>query len=134
MGYPDELRLRPTNVDLLKRIAQISQGRYAPRAEEVFAPTTRTARRATPLWPYLLAVALLIFVVDVALRRIDFSLLTGRIRKQVPLLGAKPLIVQLSRFRDRASVHLRVDETSMQGLAMRDQIHDRLRPVVRRRF
>lgn len=88
VGYPDELRLRPTNVDLLKRIAQISQGRYAPRAEEVFAPTARTARRATPLWPYLLAVALLIFVVDVALRRIDFTLLTGRIRKQVPLLGA----------------------------------------------
>ena len=38
----------------------------------------RTASRPVPLWPYLLIAAALVFVVDVALRRIDVDLLLGR--------------------------------------------------------
>jgi len=75
VGYPDELRLRPTNQDLLQSIARASGGQYDPKPEAIFAPTEQTALRATPLWPYLLMAAALIFVVDVALRRIDLTLL-----------------------------------------------------------
>ena len=35
----------------------------------------------TSLWPYLVMLAAMIFIADVALRRIDFSLLLGRFRK-----------------------------------------------------
>ncbi len=80
VGYPDELRLRPTNEELLRRLAEASGGRYQPRPQDVFAPSERTVARATPLWPYLTAAALLLFVLDVALRRIDFSLLRPRRR------------------------------------------------------
>lgn len=81
VGYPDELRLRPTNNDLLKTIARVSGGTYDPSASAIFAATDRTARRATPLWPYLITIAALVFLTDVALRRIDFSLVFGTFSK-----------------------------------------------------
>ncbi len=89
VGYPDELRLHPTNTELLKTIASITGGRFNPSPESLFQsdpdPTEtqssgqqlsapRTAQRTTPLWPYLVTVAMLLFLLDVALRRIDFSL------------------------------------------------------------
>ena len=78
VGYPEELRLRPTNNDLLKSVARVSGGIYDPSAESIFAPSDQVTRRATPLWPYLLAAAALVFTLDVALRRIDFTLIGGR--------------------------------------------------------
>ena len=89
VGYPDELRLRPTNTELLQSLATATGGRFDPRPEDLFvtsgasqtqnggAPVdsnSRTVQRTTPLWPYLVTAALLLFVLDVALRRIDFSL------------------------------------------------------------
>jgi Mg-chelatase subunit ChlD len=77
VGYPDELRLRPTNEELLQAIAQASGGQYDPEPETIFEPTDRTAARPTLLWPYLVTVAALLFLLDVALRRIDFALVLG---------------------------------------------------------
>ena len=37
------------------------------------SPPARTARLPLPLWPYLLMLALVIFILDVALRRIDLG-------------------------------------------------------------
>lgn len=81
VGYPDELRLRPTNEELLKQIAGTSGGRYKPDPESVFNPGDQTARRATPLWPWLVTIAALLFLFDVALRRIDFSLVFDGLRR-----------------------------------------------------
>ena len=78
VGYPEELRLRPTNTDLLKSVARVSGGVFDPPAESIFAPNDKLALRATPLWPYLLIAAALVFVLDVALRRIDFTLIGAR--------------------------------------------------------
>lgn len=86
VGYPDELRLHPTNNELLKSLAESTGGRFDPKPEELFATVSgtvsqnsagsveRTVQRTTPLWPYLATAALLLLVLDVALRRIDFSL------------------------------------------------------------
>jgi Mg-chelatase subunit ChlD len=81
VGYADELRLRPTNTELLHAIAQVSGGQYDPAPEALFAPTERTAPRGTPLWPYLIMAAAALFLIDVALRRIDFSLVLDRFRR-----------------------------------------------------
>jgi Mg-chelatase subunit ChlD len=78
VGYADELRLRPTNEALLKSIATVTGGVYQPAAASLFAPTDRTAQRPTPLWPYLVTLAALLLVLDVALRRIDLSLISLR--------------------------------------------------------
>lgn len=87
VGYPDELRLHPTNEDLLKTLASTSGGRFSPAPDEIFPTDTgdrqsegqpvvrpRTVQRTTPLWPPLVTIASLLFLLDVALRRIDFSL------------------------------------------------------------
>ena len=80
VGYPDELRLRPTNEELLQSIARVSGGAYDPKPDAVFAPSQATASRATSLWPYLTTLAMLIFLIDVALRRIDFSVVLPKRR------------------------------------------------------
>jgi hypothetical protein len=82
VGYPDELRLRPTNETLLQEIADATGGRYNPTIEDLFAPSERTVQRRLALWPYLLMAALGLFVVDVFLRRIDLS--TQTFRRKTP--------------------------------------------------
>ncbi len=74
VGYPNELRLGPPDEDLMRRIASVSGGRFNPTPAQIFEPTALRARQVTPLWPYLLSAALVLFLFDVALRRIDFSL------------------------------------------------------------
>ena len=73
VGYPDELRLKPTNNDLLERVAVSTGGLFNPKAEELFAwQDDRTAWKAEALWPYLVTAAAFLFVLDVLLRRVDF--------------------------------------------------------------
>jgi uncharacterized membrane protein len=74
VGYSDELRIRPTNETLLRSIAETSGGTYAPDPATLFERSDQIANRPTPLWPHLLSAALILFIADVALRRIDFSL------------------------------------------------------------
>jgi hypothetical protein len=85
VGYPDELRLRPTNTELLRSIAGATGGRFAVPPEAVFDPPERTAPRAVPLWPYLATAAAFLFVLDVALRRIDLTLLLARRQVALPV-------------------------------------------------
>lgn len=73
VGYPDELRLRPTDNETLQRIAEVSGGSFRPEADELLDKDGRKARRGIPLWPYLLMTALGLFIADVGLRRIEFK-------------------------------------------------------------
>lgn len=74
VGYSDELRIQPTNETMLKEVARISGGEFNPSAGQLLERSAGWATRPTPLWPWLLSVAGLILVLDVALRRIDFAL------------------------------------------------------------
>ncbi len=78
VGYPDELRLRPTNTGPapVGRAGSRAAG-STRRPRRVFAAAANCRPRATPLWPYLVAAAALLFVADVALRRIDLARLAG---------------------------------------------------------
>ena len=74
VGYNDELRIQATNDALLREISTISGGRFNPSAKDIFdRPGIRTTR-PTELWPWLLTFSALLLVLDVALRRIDFTL------------------------------------------------------------
>ncbi|MGD0900110.1 MAG: VWA domain-containing protein [Thermoguttaceae bacterium] len=67
--YPDELRVRPVNVELLRAIAQRTGGRYDPTPAEAMAPSGRTVPRTFRLWPWILGAVLLGLVLDVAVKR-----------------------------------------------------------------
>ncbi len=71
VGYPDELRLRPTDTETLKRIAEVSGGGFEPTPTQLMEKDDRTARQGVPLWPYLLMTALGLYIADVGLRRIE---------------------------------------------------------------
>ena len=74
VGYPDELRLGPPDENLMKKIAEVSGGKYCPTVKELFANNDRVAQNVLLLWPYLLITALCLFLVDVLFRRLDVSL------------------------------------------------------------
>ncbi|MFN3193208.1 MAG: VWA domain-containing protein [Aureliella sp.] len=74
VGYPDELRLGPVETDLLKKVAETSGGKFEPTVDEIFEVGEDEAEDIMALWPYLLSAALGLFLVDVLLRRVDFSL------------------------------------------------------------
>lgn len=78
VGYSDELRLRSTNKDVLQAIARTSGGVFDPDPQKVFEPAeNEMASSATPLWPWLLTIAAAIFVLDVALRRLEMTNIFG---------------------------------------------------------
>ncbi len=74
VGYPEELRFGPANESLLKQIAEVSGGLINPSPEEVFQHSPRGSWIPIPLWPYLLAVAIVLWIIDVAFRRLDLSI------------------------------------------------------------
>ncbi len=73
-GYPDEFRIAPPNTKLLSSLAQATAATDNITPDHVFDPPATTAQDAKPLWPWLTAAAVLLFILDVALRRIDFTL------------------------------------------------------------
>jgi hypothetical protein len=83
------LRIRPADEKLLEGVARASGGVFRPEPEAVFSQDERTASQPLPLWPYLVMVAALLFVADVALRRIDFDLLLGRSRPPMKMVLSK---------------------------------------------
>jgi len=89
VNYDDELRIKPTDAALLEAVAKSSGGAYKPDPAAVFAPDDRTASRPVPLWPYLVIAAAVLFLADVALRRIDFDLIFGRSRPPMKMVMAK---------------------------------------------
>ncbi len=73
VDYPDELRLGPTDRELLRAVAAASGGRDEPKPAELFAPDERTVPRTTLLWPYLLMAAAVALILDLGVRRLGWS-------------------------------------------------------------
>ncbi len=73
--YAAEFRLHPDGVNhpLLKAVARATGGSYDPKPEEIFADDGRRVDRVEELWTYLLMAALVLFVIDVVLRRMRFG-------------------------------------------------------------
>ena len=72
-GYPDELRTRPTHTALLKSIAKTTGGTFAATPADVVQQGEDSVPRSAPLWPLLLAIAALLLLVDVSLKRLGTS-------------------------------------------------------------
>jgi uncharacterized membrane protein len=77
--YPqsDELRARPADVAMLKALSEGTGGRFAAKAEEIFAPSSDGGMTATPLWAAFAGAALLVFLLEIVVRRAPWSVLDG---------------------------------------------------------
>ncbi len=69
-SYPDEYHFYPPNTDLLRAVSSETKGIFQPKPEDIFNANGETTALPIPLWPYLGAIALLLYVTDVFLRRL----------------------------------------------------------------
>jgi uncharacterized membrane protein len=72
-GYAREFTLSDPNDDLASAIALTTDGRVDPPPAEAFELSPHRGSATTELWPLLAAIALGLFMLDVALRRIVVS-------------------------------------------------------------
>jgi uncharacterized membrane protein len=73
-SYPDEYRLLPANLPLLRTLSEQTGGVFAPRAEEIFTLRGDSGVTHTPLWPHCAGAALLLFLLDILVRRAPWRL------------------------------------------------------------
>jgi uncharacterized protein YegL len=69
-SYPDEYHFYPPNTEMLRSISAETKGRFQPRTEDIFDAGGETTALPTPLWPYFAAIALVLYLTDVLLRRL----------------------------------------------------------------
>ncbi|MGH8767984.1 MAG: VWA domain-containing protein [Burkholderiales bacterium] len=68
-AYPDEYRALPPNLELLRTLAEETGGKLAPSIAEVFAHNGDHSRVSRTLWPWLAVLALLLYLLNIAVRR-----------------------------------------------------------------
>lgn len=73
VDYSPEYRDNGTNMALLQKLAQMTSGRVLASADQAFQHDMQGASGQINLWLWLLLVALLLFLADVAVRRLRLS-------------------------------------------------------------
>lgn len=67
--YPDEYRFYPPDVQRLETLSEQTGGIFRPEVADVFGDFDESASVPTELWPILAGLALLFYLMDIALRR-----------------------------------------------------------------
>jgi hypothetical protein len=78
--YPDEYRSLPPDVPLLQALSQQTGGKVAPSAAEALEAGNDRGQAQRPLWPWFALAALLLYLIDIALRRGLVDFLRRRLR------------------------------------------------------
>lgn len=68
-NFPAEYRALPPDVGLLSALASATGGKLAPSIPEIFAPQGDASSKSILLWPWLAALALVAYLLDIAVRR-----------------------------------------------------------------
>ena len=73
-SYPDEYRFYPPDRTRLESISSVTGGVFQPEKEDVFTDFNESELVPTELWPFLVSLALLLYLLDLALRRAPWIL------------------------------------------------------------
>lgn len=71
--YPPEYKDMSPNEPLLQRISQETSGKFNPDSSRVFGGNFRKSKTFTDIWRLLLIISMLLLPIDVAVRRVAFS-------------------------------------------------------------
>lgn len=71
--YADELRSRPPDLDLLQEVAKQTGGKVGASVAEIFDPQDDRGVRRKPLWPWFATAALVLYLLDILMRRAAFT-------------------------------------------------------------
>ena len=85
--YQEEFSFLPPDPTLAQEVAEMTGGRVNPPANEYFATAPTRGDADLAIWPWLVGLALALFLVDVAARRLRFSV--GRSAVAQPV-GRRP--------------------------------------------
>jgi hypothetical protein len=69
-SYPDEYHFYPPSIEALRALSIETNGKFQPQPADIFTTHGETAASPVQLWPYLVGLALLLYVCDVFLRRV----------------------------------------------------------------
>ena len=72
-AYEEEFAFREPDPTLGNDLASLTGGRLNPDLASIFDPAPEQGRAEVPIWPWLAGLALGLFLVDVALRRLVFT-------------------------------------------------------------
>jgi hypothetical protein len=72
LTYPwsDEYKMLPPNNALLRALSEQTGGVFAPKADAIFAAHADSGLTAHALWPWFAAAGLILFVLDILVRRV----------------------------------------------------------------
>jgi hypothetical protein len=70
--YPDEYRFYPPDAEKLEALSVETGGKIAPSPEEIFEVGDERASVPTALAPILMALALVLYLLDIAIRRVPW--------------------------------------------------------------
>lgn len=71
--YPAEYRITGEGAAVLQKLSALTSGKFQARPEDVFRPALRAAKTRRDLAPFLLALALILWPLDIWLRRRDWK-------------------------------------------------------------
>jgi Ca-activated chloride channel homolog len=77
-SYSDEYRVLQPNLPFLKALSESTGGKLAPKASEIFADLGDGGDVSKALWQYFAAAALILFLLDIFVRRAPWLLKLGR--------------------------------------------------------
>jgi len=89
--FSSEYRPGPADERLLTEVAKAASGKFGIRPGDAFRTDLPLGRRQIDLAPWLLVIALVLFPVDIALRRVVLT--REEIRRLVPARRAAPVVV-----------------------------------------
>ena len=97
LPYASEHRTLGPNLPLLKEMVGLTGGQLIERAEEVFRLGRRRSVVSTPLWPYLVVVALVLFFAEYLSRHLRGHEVVARISRERPGQPLPPRLVKARR-------------------------------------